>query len=100
MIAAQRLGSRVILHIHGAKFDEFYAAEPSWRRRLIGWALTRADRVVALSAHWRQTLSAMSPRARIVVVENAGHASREPGTARELVGACDRIAATGDPRRR
>jgi proline iminopeptidase len=39
------------------------------------------------------------PEAELVVVPDAGHASREPGTARELVAACDRIAATGDPRR-
>jgi proline iminopeptidase len=39
------------------------------------------------------------PETELVVVPDAGHASREPGTARELVAACDRIAATGDPRR-
>lgn len=39
------------------------------------------------------------PGSELVVVEDAGHASRELGTARELVAACDRIAASGDPRR-
>ncbi|HVS17471.1 MAG TPA: prolyl aminopeptidase, partial [Planctomycetota bacterium] len=37
------------------------------------------------------------PGSELVVVEDAGHASREPGTAAELVGACRRVVATGDP---
>ncbi len=71
MLAAQRLGSGVILHIHGAAFDEFYAGAGLVERRLIRWALSRADRVVALSDSWRRKISAMAPNARIVVVENA-----------------------------
>ncbi len=40
------------------------------------------------------------PEADFAVVEDAGHTSREPGIARHLVSACERIAASGDPRRR
>lgn len=71
MCIARRCGCRVVLHIHGAKFDEFYDREPAWRRRLIGWALTHADRVIALSVRWRDQLIAMAPRAKLVVIENA-----------------------------
>ncbi|MDA0372850.1 MAG: prolyl aminopeptidase [Planctomycetota bacterium] len=39
------------------------------------------------------------PEADYAIVDDAGHSSREPGIARHLVAACDRIAATGDPRR-
>lgn len=39
------------------------------------------------------------PESDFAVVEDAGHTSREPGIARHLVDACDRIAVTGDPRR-
>ena len=39
------------------------------------------------------------PEAEYVIIDDAGHASREPGTARELVAACRRLAATGDPGR-
>jgi len=39
------------------------------------------------------------PGSELVIVEDAGHASREPGTAAELVAACRRLVATGDPRR-
>ena len=71
MLLAQELGCRVILHVHGAAFDTFYAEEPAWRRRVITWSLTRADRVVALSAAWRAKLRGMAPRAHAVIVENA-----------------------------
>ena len=71
MLAAQKVGCRAILHIHGAKFDAFYEGEPVWRRRLIRWSLSRADRVIALSSGWREKLRRMAPAARLVVVENA-----------------------------
>lgn len=71
MLAARHLGARTILHIHGAKFDVFYAKEPIYRRRLIRWALTRADRVIALSAAWAEKLKRIAPGGRIVVIENA-----------------------------
>jgi glycosyltransferase involved in cell wall biosynthesis len=71
MLVAEELGCRVILHIHGAKFDEFFAGEPVWRQRLIAWSMARADSVIALSCGWRDKLKDMAPRARLVVVENA-----------------------------
>lgn len=71
MLAAKGLGCRVILHIHGARFDEFVATEPPWRRRLIARALASADRVIALSQGWRSKLRSISPRAQVVVIENA-----------------------------
>ncbi|MBK8978127.1 MAG: prolyl aminopeptidase [Planctomycetes bacterium] len=40
------------------------------------------------------------PDADFAIVDDAGHASREPGTAKHLVAACDRLLSTGDPRRR
>lgn len=39
------------------------------------------------------------PEASYCVVDDAGHSSHEPGIARQLVAAMDRVAATGSPRR-
>jgi proline iminopeptidase len=39
------------------------------------------------------------PEADYVIVPDAGHASREPGTGAELVAATDRIRDTGSPQR-
>ena len=71
LILVRWLGCRAVLHIHGARFDEFYARVGWVQRRLIAGALARADRVIALSAAWRGKLAAMAPAARLVVVENA-----------------------------
>jgi len=71
MLLARRQGVRVILHIHGAAFDEFHARAGAVQRRVIAWALGRADTVVALSETWSKKLHEMAPSARLVVVENA-----------------------------
>ncbi len=39
------------------------------------------------------------PEADYVIVDDAGHSSHEPGIAKELVAAMDRVAHTGSPRR-
>ena len=71
MLIARRLGARTVLHIHGAAFHEFYERQPMWRRRLIRWSLTQADRVIALSDCWAEQLLRMAPAASFAVIENA-----------------------------
>lgn len=71
LLVVQYLGSRGVLHIHGAKFDEFFESAPHWRRRIISWSLRRADRVVALSSGWKEKLRRMAPHAPVTVIENA-----------------------------
>ncbi len=75
----------VVLHIHGAAFDDYYESLNKFGKRLIRWSLAQADRVIALSKHWQQSLTAMSPKARIVVIENAvaiGTIAQEPEESR------------------
>ncbi len=71
MLVAQRLGCRVVLHIHGAAFDAFFEHAGFLGRRAIRWILTRADGVIALSTSWQRKLAMMAPAARLTVVENA-----------------------------
>ena len=71
MVIARRMGCRVVLHVHGAAFDEFHTGAGPLQRRLIAWSLSRADRVVALSETWRGKLREMAPAAQLVVIENA-----------------------------
>ena len=88
MLAAQGLGCRVILHIHGAQFDVFHGSLPTWRRRLVRWSLERADRVIALSESWQRKLQTIAPTACVTVIENAvaippyGEAPTRPGPCR------------------
>jgi glycosyltransferase involved in cell wall biosynthesis len=71
MMLARRLGCRAVLHIHGAAFDRFYAEAAGIQQRMIRWGLAAADAVIALSGGWSRELRAMSPRANVVVLENA-----------------------------
>jgi len=71
LLIARRLGIKTILHIHGAKFDAFYEQEPRYRQRIVRWALSRADRVIALSTDWSTKLARIAPNAHLVTIENA-----------------------------
>ncbi len=78
MRVAQRSGCNVILHIHGAAFDEFHENEPKWRKRWVSRVLTRADCVIGLSASWEAKLRAVAPNANIAVLENAVEIPAKP----------------------
>ncbi len=68
---ARRRGCRVVLHLHGARFDEFYAGCEGWRQSLIRGVLRRADAVIALSQGWAEWVLSAEPRADVRVIENA-----------------------------
>lgn len=68
---ARKAGCRVVLHVHGAAFDEFYRRAGAMTRWWLRRALHTADRVVALSQAWAAELGSIAPKARAVVVENA-----------------------------
>ncbi|MFQ5414941.1 MAG: glycosyltransferase, partial [Phycisphaerae bacterium] len=68
---ARRARCRVILHVHGAAFDVFYARAGRTARWIIDKTLSAADSVIALSLGWQQKLHAIAPAARITVVANA-----------------------------
>jgi len=68
---ARRSGCKVVLHIHGAAFDQFCREAPSWQRRMIARTLRQADGVIALSQGWADELATFAPQARITMIENA-----------------------------
>jgi glycosyltransferase involved in cell wall biosynthesis len=60
----------VILHIHGARFDQFLDSLNAPLGGLARWAARRADSVVVLSDDWQQRLAPRLPGARLAVVAN------------------------------
>ncbi|HTX06113.1 MAG TPA: glycosyltransferase [Steroidobacteraceae bacterium] len=60
-----------ILHVHGGKFEEFYARCSPPARRLVRTMLVKAALVIALSEAWRAILERLAPQARIIVLPNA-----------------------------
>ncbi|MCP4247758.1 MAG: glycosyltransferase, partial [bacterium] len=70
LVVARLFGVPVVLHIHGAQFDEFCARSGRLGRGLIRHGLAAADRVVVLSRDWRQRLQPFAPRAHFAIVPN------------------------------
>ena len=71
-VLARLAGRRVIMHIHGGAFRDFYVGSPGWQRRLILRCLLANHRVVALSEQMRAVLLEIGlPAERIAVIENA-----------------------------
>ncbi|WP_163697315.1 glycosyltransferase family 4 protein [Mycolicibacterium sarraceniae] len=61
----------VVLHVHGARFNEFFDNAPRSLRLLIRISLEHVEVVIALGRAWATELRRIAPRARIEVVSNA-----------------------------
>lgn len=61
---------KVILHIHGAEFMEYYNECSFKKKDSIKEVITSADIVIALSRKWKEDLSRISDRDNIKVVYN------------------------------
>lgn len=71
ILQARLFGARVVLHLHGGHFREFYDNEtPGWFRLIARWALNRAAAVAVLSSEFRPIFEGLVPNERIHVVEN------------------------------
>jgi sugar transferase (PEP-CTERM/EpsH1 system associated) len=60
----------VVLHVHGARFDDFLDGLPPWFSIPARGVMRRADVVIVLSDEWRQRLETRLPGARLRVVCN------------------------------
>jgi glycosyltransferase involved in cell wall biosynthesis len=69
-LAARMCGARVLLHIHGGRFEQFLYALGPVTRLWVRWVLRHCDRVVALSPAWVQRLQRFDPRIQFDVVHN------------------------------
>ena len=67
---AKEWGRKAILHIHGAKFMEFYAQLPKHKKSKVKEILHSADMVIALSETWKQKFDSTFGLNNCVVLEN------------------------------
>lgn len=70
LVLGRLRGAPVVLHVHGARFDEFLAGLSPPSARLAHWVARRAHVVVVLSPEWHQRLRRYWPQARVEVVAN------------------------------
>lgn len=99
LVAARLAGAKTVLHIHGAAFDEFHRSSGRLARAVIRRGLAAADVAVALSRGWATSLQSMSPRANIVVIENAVPSPEDNHSCATLAWACsdERKCPSGAP---
>ena len=71
MVIARAFGARVVAHLHGAMFDQYYQGSHPWVRRIIRQSLGIAEVVIVLSEHWSHFVEReIAPRASVVIVPN------------------------------
>lgn len=63
---AKLFKKKVILHIHGGGFKEYYATNPKW----ITTILNKCDSIITLSESWKQFYHSITSCTHIYVVEN------------------------------
>ena len=66
VLLAKFLGRKVILHIHGGGFKDFYKTNP----KIIRWILERADCLIVLSVSWKNFFEGVTKKILIRVVPN------------------------------
>lgn len=83
---ARLFGHRVVVHLKGGNYHNFYAAQPAWMRALVRQTLRSADRVLVLGERLRSMFDFEPAVAgRIRVVPNGLPDEREPaGAAKAL----------------
>ncbi len=63
---------RVILHMHGAEFQQWYGRSPAGVQAYVRGVLRKADRIIILGEYWKQFISSLTDgRTEIDVVYNA-----------------------------
>ena len=70
LLLARARGVPVVLHVHGARFDEFLDRLPPLTLFIARFIARRADRIVVLSDEWKRKLAARLPGASLSVIEN------------------------------
>lgn len=71
---AKRVGSKVVLHMHGAEFQTWYASLGSGPQKRVGNFLNGADRILILGEYWRSFIAELvDDKSKICILYNAVH---------------------------
>lgn len=61
---------KIVNHIHGAEFEDFYLNASSKKKHRIEKAYNKCDRLISLSDEWRDRLKNIVPDEKITVIPN------------------------------
>ena len=89
LLIARLKGVPAVMHVHGARFDDFLDRLSPLTLLIARFIARRADRVVVLSQEWQNKLSARLPGASLSVIANGvsipGRASAEKKTGEIII---------------
>jgi glycosyltransferase involved in cell wall biosynthesis len=63
-------GKKVVLHIHGSRFESFYQQSGGQTRRWIAYFMQKCDTVIALGQYWRRFYCRFLPMEKVKIVYN------------------------------
>ena len=66
VLLAKKFKKKIILHIHGGGFKEYYITKPQW----ISSVLNQCDAIITLSNSWKQYFESITNAPVIYIVEN------------------------------
>ncbi|MDZ7316712.1 MAG: glycosyltransferase family 4 protein [candidate division KSB1 bacterium] len=70
ILAARLAGKPVVLHVHGALFDQFYDSSPPIVRSIIRLFLAQCRSVIVLGEKWRRFFQKVVSEQKLTVIEN------------------------------
>ena len=62
---------KVIIHLHGSEFKDFYNSGNEKRKKQIRELFTIADASIVLGEDWKKFISGIAPKANVIVINNA-----------------------------
>ena len=68
---AQLFNSKVVIHMHGAEFQDWYEELNDKKKAKVKKILNRADKVLILGEYWKAFVSSLVPEKKVVVLYNA-----------------------------
>lgn len=67
----KRYSKKVIIHLHGSEFKDFYNGGNAKRKKQIQELFSIADASIVLGKDWRNFILKIAPRANVIVINNA-----------------------------
>lgn len=74
---AKKNKKKVVVHIHGGGFADFYAAQNERNKRKIEKGLNLADKVIVLSQEWKQYFLQIIPKEKLEILYNGVEVPKE-----------------------
>lgn len=70
VLLCKLFGRRVIFHLHGSEFEDYYRKAGPFYRRVVRYVLNHSDSVFVLSRYWFDFVCSISSNRNVVIINN------------------------------